>query len=656
MSVSIKLGYPLPNAQEGDSRLLDIQAVKTALVSIDDTVGELVTDFQNLSNVDNTADIDKPVSTLQSAAIAAEATARSTADSLLTTELALKSNIGHVHSISEVTRLQGALDNLQSSRRAIIANAGDSISYLSSVGCGSSFLMQALGRKYNCSVLYGEPLECVYQGTITFAASGNTVTMTYDPANATTALFVSKLQNKKWIKFPTSGVPSDYIGQYGRITSFNTATNTVVLNSNSLARQATINGGTLATGTFTNVQLNLTETVDRYVLAQGGWTSTEILTQIQYIQDWVVVPDILIVNGGTNDGNYASVVSNLTAVCNSALAAGVKVVVLLPMSPKVNNQMTYNNPGTQQFLSAVRGIENYAEKTPGVYLLNQGAAMSDPTALTWTSPQAYGPIGGLTNTRICVTSDGLHPSVRGGEVSANLFVPLLQKIARKRSPRATIPGDIWDSVTPNYGGNFLGRPGLFYSSGVLASAGKLNNVANAGIADGLTVNTYNTGYTVTPSRVVSDYIAGGYTAQRFAFSGTTDASGSSIRIEIPSVKQYSNVPYLNATYIDAECCLKVNITDMSGNGVVTSASMAVSVTGAVGGPPTSGVQFGPAYYAGNLGDTVTSSTDWIFMTLPRPFKVNSLLTQSTMYIVVNALPNTTITGYIEIAHCGMFLS
>lgn len=116
------------------------------------------------------------------------------------------------------------------------------------------------------------------------------------------------------------------------------------------------------------------------------------------------------------------------------------------------------------------------------------------------------------------------------------------------------------------------------------------------------------------------------------------------------------MPYLNATYIDAECCLKVNITDMSGNGVVTSASMAVSVTGAVGGPPTSGVQFGPAYYAGNLGDTVTSSTDWIFMTLPRPFKVNSLLTQSTMYITVNALPNTTITGYIELAHCGMFLS
>lgn len=41
---STNLGFPLPGAQEGDSRLLDIQAVKAALLSIDTKLGNYLTD------------------------------------------------------------------------------------------------------------------------------------------------------------------------------------------------------------------------------------------------------------------------------------------------------------------------------------------------------------------------------------------------------------------------------------------------------------------------------------------------------------------------------------------------------------------------------------------------------------------------------------
>lgn len=633
------------------------------------TVSGITKTMVGLGNVDNTSDANKPVSTAQATAIssavsnitptsigaattaqgalagtavqpAAQATA--IASAIASIPLATQTNNGLMSQADKYAIAQMPsvtfLQNVQHTRTLLIAHAGDSISYLTGNSTGDNFITQALARIYTGRVEYGDHLEFVYSGDFTLTNSADTVTLTYDNANAQKAFFESKLGVGKWIQFPTSGVPSDFVGIYGRITAFNTTARTVTLRSNSITRTYTINGNTLTVGSASGVNLKMTETVDRYNLAQGGWTSTEILTQIPYIQGWQVVPDILILNGGTNDGSYTNSAANIQAVSDAALAAGVKCVCLMPMTPKVSGSFSYNSAQLNQFLGAIHKQETYARNTPGVFFFNPGSVFQDATS------SVYAPIGGTTGSISAVTADGLHPSVRGGEVAAQFFAPLLKIMSAQRYPKAIAQADVYDA-TNNPKANLIGRAGVFYSSGVLSNAGTLNGTNNAGIADGWQVNTQGTGPVITPSIVTSDFMAGGYKAQRFTLSGTTDSGGGLFQMVI-SFQDWSYAAFANSPRVDGEVCLRLNAPNL------TKANFIVNFSNSVGGGGPA-VNFGPSWYT-NPCDSITQSNDWLFVTIPRPALTNSNTYGVNIYLQFAATPNTALSGYIDIAHCGAF--
>ena len=86
--------------------------------------GSLTAADVGLGNVNNTSDVNKPVSTAQAAAISSAIAAL---NSTITSALALKAALIHGHAINDITGLSSALSGLADAAAAKVAKAGDTM-------------------------------------------------------------------------------------------------------------------------------------------------------------------------------------------------------------------------------------------------------------------------------------------------------------------------------------------------------------------------------------------------------------------------------------------------------------------------------------------------------------------------------------------------
>jgi lysophospholipase L1-like esterase len=256
-----------------------------------------------------------------------------------------------------------------------------------------------------------------------------------------------------------------------------------------------------------------------YNYGVGGATTRQIIGLDSGTDQRVLIaartPDILFVNGGTNDGMSAyagaqASAANQQALITAALAAGVQLVLLYPLLPRSGQ----TGGAIQAFGEFNRMMRNFADATPGVYFVDVLQYFLDPTSAS------YAPIGGSGGGAGAVTNEGLHPSVAGAAGSCGAFQEALSQVCRIRRPRALAQNEVWNSANAPHS-NVLGSKGLMLAT----TGGTLNAVTNAGVADGWAVTT-SAGVTATPSIVASSYIPGGYNMQKFVLSGTPSVDGS----------------------------------------------------------------------------------------------------------------------------------
>jgi hypothetical protein len=595
------------------------------------TVSGVTASMVGLGNVDNTSDINKPISTAVQTALNAKA-----GSALATTSTAGLMSAADKFAVNNMPSPQFLWD-VVGARTPIIAHAGDSISYMTSFALGDNFLLQSLSREYPARIQYGEHSIQTYVGSLSCVVTGNNAVFTYDKGASSAAFFETNLMVGKYIIMPSSGVGGGWDGIFTKILSLDIANGKFTCNAN--IQYLPLQGPPSTFTTVSSVTLQITEDTNKYVLAKGGHTSTQIkVGQISQIQEWTVPPDIMIMNGGTNDGTYLTSSQNIIDVCEAALTAGVKIVALMPMSPK--DGMISNPNAMAQFISAKNIIATYARNRDGIYLLDASGALLDPTSTS------YQPIGGSAGGLTATMVDGLHPSVRGAEVSAKYFTDLLKRVATPRFPKALSAADVWDA-TNNKAGNYLGTRGLFLQNG---TAGTMNGTVTSGVATGWAVNTSTVNATTLANQApvasitTCDYVAPNYPAQRFDFTGLKTGQWGGVLAM--SISDWTSSFTANSPKIDAELVVRVNCPG------INSVKLVVSASGDTG--------IGDSVDLGNGNvqkycQAITPGTGWQHLYLKRPLQSNPTCQSWNFYIIVSAAGNyDTMSGYIEFAHMGVF--
>lgn len=366
-----------------------------------------------------------------------------------------------------------------------------------------------------------------------------------------------------------------------------------------------------------------------YQWAVGGKTSTQILSE-QLASVTANPPTILVLNGGTNDAsisaNYGTTISNLQSFTTSAIAAGVKAVLILPFNPKNNVALSASEAAAVANIN--HAMQNFSAATAGAYFIDYVGSIIDPASTV------FAPIGGNTGLEGAYTNDGLHHSTLGVRAIAPFLTPFLQEQCRPRKPRAINQADIW-SATNNTRGNMLGNAGCF-----VGTNGTLNSVPDAGIAAGWTVTTAQ-GITATPSLVTSSYIPGGHKAQKFDLSGT--ASGTGIFLTLSRVVFNASL-FTGLPKLDFEAVIRNNATGLQyikSQLLVTGGS---SVGNSVGGGDSS-----------NRAASDLPTADETLFNFP-PTLVQSVTgnNQIELRITLGIRTGVTISGSVEIAHAGVF--
>lgn len=307
-----------------------------------------------------------------------------------------------------------------------------------------------------------------------------------------------------------------------------------------------------------------------YNFGVGGSTSTQMLsTQLPQIA--ARPPDILLIQTHQNDpivavADIATYAANTEATAIGALAAGVKLVVILSCPP-------HNSRSGATRAKALAGLNErlarFATATPGVIYLDTLHQLLDPTAASSTlvpwrnsaSPSAFG----------SYSTDGVHPTSFAAKALAPALADLLRMIAPPRVPRAIVFDGGYDNAN-NPRGNLLRNNGLFVGTG-----GLLSGVADAGVAAGWEVTTSN-GVTVTPS-LVTDAL--GYPAQRLTLGGSASAAAA-VELKLGSVPSYlSPAPGAGDYEMEAQVALDAleGVTEVIAStgvgGPVTNVNLAV---------------------------------------------------------------------------------
>lgn len=247
----------------------------------------------------------------------------------------------------------------------------------------------------------------------------------------------------------------------------------------------------------------------------GGSTSAQMLsTQLPQIE--ARPPDILFIQTHQNDpivaiADVATYAPNTEATALGALAAGVKLVIILSCPP-------HNARSGANRAKALAGLNErlsrFALATPGVIYVDTLGVLLDPTAASstlvpWVGSASAAAFGSYS-------TDGVHPTSMGARAQGALIADVMRQIAPPRHPRAVVFNGGYDG-TNNPKGNLLRNNGFFTGTG-----GLLSGVADVGVAANWEITTSN-GVTVTPS-LVTDAL--GYPAQRLTLGGTATAAAA----------------------------------------------------------------------------------------------------------------------------------
>ena len=207
--------------------------------------------------------------------------------------------------------------------------------------------------------------------------------------------------------------------------------------------------------------------------ARAGWTSTQIL-DVQLDQVIERTPDILIINGGTNDGhvNLDAAYNNMTTLIQGCLDAGVQHIFFLPLLPRIHVTNM-----AQNYINFNNRIYDYIQKITRVTFIDCCDALVDVSA-----SDTFNPIGGNTNDDGAVTTGGLHLSAIGSDLIAKRFVEHLKKIVPERPRRVVYKDSGSSSVQPH--SDLWGGVGA-----MVAGGGTLNGDASAVVPSGFVLNT-----------------------------------------------------------------------------------------------------------------------------------------------------------------------
>lgn len=335
----------------------------------------------------------------------------------------------------------------------------------------------------------------------------------------------------------------------------------------------------------------------------GGTASTHVVsTQIPQFE--ANPADVAFIWTGYNNTPNSlaaaqAVAADITSAATSCLAAGAKLVVLCGQTAKGAAATPW------AILTLNTLVEAFARATPGVMYLDTTGVMADPAS---TSATAIAFRGGSAGTPGSYTFDGVHPSARAvREGLAPIVWPVLERIARRRLPRAAINSGQFDPVNrPHI--DLLGNIGL-----MTGTSGQLNGVNNAGVA-GETYGRWNVttagGVVVTPSIVTGP---DGCKRQRLAFSGTM-ASGGYVLFDCnPTI---TNVNAGDAARLyDTEAVVELNgVTGLFDIVLVGAGVTTPSASGGTGNPAhqyADGANDGPLFYYGLYPQTIAGNNPLI---------------------------------------------
>lgn len=253
-----------------------------------------------------------------------------------------------------------------------------------------------------------------------------------------------------------------------------------------------------------------------YNFAIGGAnTATILATQAPQIA--LRPPEVLFVNGGTNNGISTialadAAFADINNLVNAAFAAGVKLIFIYPIIPKSANSGNATTVNSVSYFNA--RLLKLCQSDRRLTYLNPDPFLADGSSKFHLPRGVNGTIGG-------VSSDGTHLSGFGSYSQRNLFKDALPKSTRRTF--AGNPGNIWNA-TSNPLGNVLGGSGYFIESG-----GLLNTVADPGLGKEW-VATISNGFSVAPTLVDSDVFPG-FKCQRLEISGTATSTNVGIKIE-----------------------------------------------------------------------------------------------------------------------------
>jgi lysophospholipase L1-like esterase len=161
--------------------------------------------------------------------------------------------------------------------------------------------------------------------------------------------------------------------------------------------------------------------------AVSGTTTTK--QRARFSEDVLSLnPDLVVLMGFTNDiradQTFATITTNIRAMCEQALAAGV-LVILCTSTPFDSAATGYSTTRLDTFLAVNTWIRNYCARTPGVHLLDVFLLCTDGTNATgnWRSNYSI--------------ADKVHPS--------NLAA---QRIAASSTPAAQDLSTLLASIAP----------------------------------------------------------------------------------------------------------------------------------------------------------------------------------------------------------------
>jgi hypothetical protein len=329
----------------------------------------------------------------------------------------------------------------------------------------------------------------------------------------------------------------------------------------------------------------------------------------------------------------AAAVSDMKAFVTGSLAAGVSLVVIVPIVPR--NVPVASGTQMQAINDYNRIMAAFASTTVGCKFLDVVPQLLNPTSTT------YAPVGTAIGAAGAVTIDGIHPSSVGARITAALYTTLLSALTGTKQPRAINPADTYSAAT-NPRGNILG--------GTIGTAqgtnGFLNSVANAGIPASWYITSAN-GVVIVPSIVAgtaNKFLPAGYNMLRLTLSGTTTAD--------------TNITV--AIFIAGLATLIANNESLTTEAIVRLVNP-VGLAGVQSQLYLNSAAASPVFFThGGLGtgvaaDDLPTVDETLFLASPTSAKVNSTLNGSGYAaVVLRFRTGQVLSGSIDIGCMGVF--